>query len=99
MNTTGFLFTNWDVVPHPKYVSCPFAPLERLIFLDDKKSVRCYKCHINIKIVTTIYGPNYLYKYVHKGGDKAALTTVPHDTTSAEQPEPAVQHQNEIKNF
>ena len=65
-------------------------------FPNYRNSVKKYKCHINMEIVGSIYAPTYLYKYVHKGGDKAALTMVEHTGNSDEHPS---QPHNEIKNF
>ena len=47
-----------------------------------------------MEIVGSIYAPSYLYKYVHKGGDKAALTTVERGADPANDAP-----RNEIKNF
>jgi Helitron helicase-like domain at N-terminus len=36
-----------------------------------------YNCHINVEICTSVSAVKYLYKYVFKGHDKAAVTIVP----------------------
>jgi hypothetical protein len=35
-----------------------------------------YDCHINVEICTTVSAVKYLYKYVYKGGDRAAVYLV-----------------------
>ena len=38
-----------------------------------------YKAHINVHVCTSIRAVKYLYKYIHKGHDRAALEIVVHD--------------------
>ncbi|XP_053667903.1 ATP-dependent DNA helicase PIF1-like [Anopheles marshallii] len=35
-----------------------------------------YDCHINVEVCTSITGVKYLYKYVYKGNDRAAVSFV-----------------------
>ena len=35
-----------------------------------------YQCHLNVEVCTTIHAVKYLYKYVYKGHDRAALDLV-----------------------
>ena len=37
-----------------------------------------YDCHINVEICNSVSAVKYLYKYVHKGHDKATIAVIPY---------------------
>ena len=41
--------------------------------------VKKFKAHINVHVCTSIRAVKYLYKYIHKGHDRAAVEVVVHD--------------------
>ena len=36
-----------------------------------------YNCHINVEICASTKATKYLYKYIHKGGDKIITVVIP----------------------
>ncbi|XP_044585994.1 uncharacterized protein LOC123266031 [Cotesia glomerata] len=73
--------------------------------------LQTFNCHINVEIVSSVRAVKYLYKYVFKGHDKAAITingTLPNTTgeTNVNDHHPSrngndsnINDHNEIRNF
>ncbi|AQK90529.1 hypothetical protein ZEAMMB73_Zm00001d008728 [Zea mays] len=52
--------------------------------------LRMYDCHINVEVCSSIKAVKYIYKYIHKGHDRASVTVIDVD---------GGQSINEIENF
>jgi hypothetical protein len=52
--------------------------------------LRMYDCHINVEVCSSIKAVKYIYKYIHKGHDRASVTVIDVD---------GGQSINEIDNF
>ena len=48
-----------------------------------------YNCHINVEVVSTMKAVKYLYKYIMKGGTRAAFGFKAAEAAGQSQPHPA----------
>lgn len=64
-----------------------------------------YKCHVNVKVCTSITAVKYLYKYIYKGSDRALTGICENDGSDTVQNQSSQgrarteQTQNEIRNY
>merc|ERR1712020_346428 len=55
-----------------------------------------YNCHINLEICVSAKATKYLYKYVHKGGDRAMMRV---DDNVKEQPVNKIKEFQDVRQF
>jgi len=74
----------WDANVTDKFLLLPLPPCNAGFVFDNRWVVPYnpyltmrYKCHINVKVCSSITAMKYLYKYVYKGHDRALAVVQP----------------------